>query len=61
MAEEKPAQKHKGQWRLFVFPAILAAVGAYFALTRAPPNAAQRAAMHAAPHEQTAGSAQPRP
>ncbi len=34
---------------LFAFPAVLAAIGAYFALTRPAPNAAQRQAAHAAP------------
>lgn len=41
---------------LFAFPAALAVIGAYFALTRPAPNAAQRQAAHAAPLE----SGQPR-
>jgi len=54
-----PAKRPTPTWLLFVFPALLAVIGGYFALTRPAPNAAQRAAQHAGPLAPE--SAQPRP
>jgi hypothetical protein len=54
MADEEKKPKSAPQWLLFVFPTILAIIGAYFALTRpekpAPPVKA--AATSTAPQAQ---------
>ncbi|MES1203867.1 MAG: hypothetical protein ABUS57_20715 [Pseudomonadota bacterium] len=39
--QKKPASNGAPPWILFAVPAILAAIGVYFALTRPAPNEAQ--------------------
>jgi uncharacterized membrane protein HdeD (DUF308 family) len=48
MADNEKKPSSSPQWLLFVFPTILAIIGAYFALTR--PAATVKAPPNAPPH-----------